>query len=183
MYIFKCKGFVYLVFLSFYDYDPYPCVQRNTLYLFTCYWDGLLCCVYKLSINIRLHYFICYVFYPFLYTVIPFKSSLMLTHQVDFNNRLSLLCSTKELPSSLAVWRRDRIILAPSETVTSHISVVNVSSVLYDSELIMEWSGSGVSLLNCLVHSEWLMPGDSFYTAECKLNHASFQLVYTRPLI
>ncbi len=100
----------------------------------------------------------------------PFKSSMMLTHAVDSDNKLLFSCSTKALPSSLAVWRRDNIILSPSATVSSRISVVNVTSALYDSELVMEWNGRGVSLVNCLVHSEWLLPGDSFYNPECKLS-------------
>ncbi len=93
---------------------------------------------------------------------------MMLAHQTDHDNMLSLSCSTQMLPSSSAVWRKDGNRLSPTDTtISTRISVVDVTDALYDSELVMEWSVRGVSLVSCLVHTEWMTPGHSFYDAAC----------------
>ena len=57
--------------------------------------------------------------------------------------------------------------LSPTDTISTRISVINVTDALYESELVMKWSVRGVSIVSCLVHTEWRTSGDYFYDAAC----------------
>ena len=108
--------------------------------------------------------------------VIPFRSSMTLTHKVD-QNKLTLSCATAHLPSSSVVWQRDNIVVSRLETRTELTDVANAG---YSNNLDVVWNSNGVSKVSCEVFTEWKTPDQPYYDSVGKCWNVQLLMIICR---